>query len=240
MFAAPTQQMMLSAGLMFLLAAGLTLSPGVADAAPSSVKKRTTLQFESRLRDEDGKPVSGIFAMTFALHKPKTKGTFWREFHWVAVDNGHYGLQLGQSKRLPKGFDPKTAIMEVGIRGVGVVLTEALSGSESASGGDGAPQPKRIVQYAEKTGFAYDAEHAATTARIGVYNAKELTETIDKLKKKKGKFKVGRNHIYLTSAGGVGGTKFEQICPRNMIMVGLRGGAGLYMDNIQVVCAPLE
>lgn len=234
-------------GLMAALALALCLPllPAQVHGGPKTVKKvkkkRTILQFASRLMDEDNKPVSGIFAMSFGLKKPKARRTFWQERHWVAVDNGNYALQLGRARPLPKGFDPKTAVMEVSIRGTGTVLVEALSGASSLqSAAANTPGGKSIVQYAEKTGFAYEAEHTATTARIGAYNAKELNETLDKLKKRKGGVKIGRNHIYLTSSGGVGGKKFEQICPRGMSMVGLRGGSGLYIDNVQVVCAPFE
>ena len=230
-----------------LLAAILSLPlllpsvPSVANAGSRTQAKRTILEFESRLRDENDKPVSGIFPMLFELKKPKAKRAFWSEKHWVAVDNGRYALQLGRSTRLPKGFDPKTAIMEVAIKGAGQVLREALAGaSASLSEVVDAPTGKRIVQYAEKAGFAYDAEHATITDRIGAYNAKELKDTLEELKKRKVKLKVSRNRINLTSAGGVGSTKFEQICPPGTIAVGIRGGAGIYIDNLQVVCAPFE
>ena len=219
----------------------LPLLPSTAEAGKRKLSKRTILEFESRLRDENNKPVSGIFPMSFQLKKPKAKRAFWKEYHWVAVDNGRYALQLGRSKRLPKGFDPKTAIIEVGIKGAGQVLREALAGaSASLTEVVDGPTGKRIVQYAEKAGFAYDAEHATISDRIGAYNAKELKDTIEELKKRKTKLKVSRNRINLTSVGGVGGNKFEQICPPGTLAVGIRGGAGIYIDNLQVVCAPFE
>ncbi len=221
----------------------LPLLPSTVEAAGSSRRsaKRTILEFESRLRDENDKPVSGIFPMNFELKKSKAKKSFWRERHWVAVDNGRYAIQLGRSKRLPKRFSTKSAVIEVSIKGVGRVLREPLSGTgASLAQVTDAPVGKRIVQYAEKAGFAYDAERATIADRIGAYNAKELKDTIDKLKKRKSKVKVSRSRINLTLAGGVGGNKFEQICPPGTIAVGLRGGAGIYIDNLQVVCAPLE
>ncbi len=231
--------------LPMALAAALALPSltGVADAAGASKRpvKRTLLEFESRLRDENDKPVSGIFPMKFALKKVKSKRSFWREQHWVAVDNGRYSLQLGRTKRLPKGFTPKSAVIEVTIKGVGRVLRQPLAGTNaSLAQVTDAPRGKRIVQYAEKAGFAYDAERATIADRIGAYNAKELKDTLDKLNKRKSKIKISRNRINLTMAGGVGGNKFEQICPPGTIAVGIRGGAGIYIDNLQVVCAPLE
>lgn len=230
----------LASAIGAFLLTGLAAVPAV--AAPGGDSKRTVLQFESRLRDEEQKPVSGLFHMEFALKKPKQRRAFWTEKHWVAVDNGRYALQLGKNSRLPKAFDPKTALIVVRVVDVGTILEEPLAGAdaalaqvdESAAGG------KRIVQYAEKAGFAYDAEHAAAADRFGTWTAKKLQETIDELEKRKVKVKVGKNRINLTSVGGSGGTPFELICPAGTVAVGVRGGAGIYIDNFQVVCAPLE
>jgi len=202
-------------------------------------KFKTVLAFESRLKDENNKPVSGIFSMTFTLRKKKGKRRIWKERHWVAVDNGNYQLQLGRKKNLPAKFDPDKTLIEVGIDGAGVVLSQLVSGEVSKvmarpSGG------RQIVKYAEKAGFSYDSEHATVADRVGPYTGKLLKDTLAKLKKRKGRIKLSRNRINLTSAGGVGGTPFEQICPPGTIMVGLRGGCGIYIDNVQVVCAPME
>lgn len=227
------------------LLAALLLVPAAAGAGEPAKKadKRTVINYQSTLKDDDNKPVSGIFQMQFALHKPGSKKMFWKEKHWVAVDNGHYVLHLGRASNLPKDLDPKSAVLAVSIPGVGVVLEEALAGGGAAigeevsiGGGDG----KRIVSYAEKAGFAYEAERAQSTDRLGNFTAKLLQDALDELQKRKLKVKVGRNHINLTSVGGVGGTPFEAICPPNMVSVGIRGGAGIYIDNFQVVCAPLE
>lgn len=228
-----------------LAVAAALLLPIAANAGEPAkmTDKRTVISYQSTLKDDDNKPVSGIFPMQFALHKPGSKKTFWKEKHWVAVDNGHYVLHLGRMSNLPKDLDPKSAVLAVSIPGVGVVLEEALAGGGAAigqevsiGGGDG----KRIVSYAEKAGFAYEAERAESAGRLGNFTAKLLQDALDELQKRKLKVKVGRNHINLTSVGGVGGTPFESICPPNMVSVGIRGGSGIYIDNFQVVCAPLE
>jgi len=225
--------------LLTLVLALALVAPAI--AAPKARKTRTVLDFESRLKDENSRPVSGIFPMRFELKKPKSKRAFWKETHWVAVDNGRYSLQLGRGKKLPKRFDPKKAIIRVSISGAGTILEEPLAGADASLSTVEDTGGKRIVQYAEKAGFAYDAEHAGVADRLGDWTAKLLTEALKKLKKrKKRKLKIGRNRINLTSAGGVGGTPFEQVCPPGTIMVGLRGGAGIYIDNVQVVCAPVE
>ncbi len=238
-----TRGLAIARSLALVLTLGLLLVPPAADAKRRGVKrvKRTVLEFESRLQDERHKAVSGIFPIRFRLMRPKSKRSLWQEQHWVAVENGRYSLRLGQKKRLPKRLDIKTAIIDVSIRGAGTVLREPLAGADAqVSQVDDLPAGKRIVQYAEKAGFAYDAEHATIADRIGAYSAKELHKILEKLKKRKVKVKVSRNRIHLTTAGGVGGTKFEQICPPGTVAVGLRGGAGIYIDNVQIVCAPLK
>ncbi|MBM4344248.1 MAG: hypothetical protein FJ100_12840 [Deltaproteobacteria bacterium] len=203
---------------------------------------RTVLSYQSTLKDDDNKPVAGIFQMVFELRKARNKRAFWKEKHWVAVDNGHYALALGRHSALPRDLDPKTAVIVITMPGIGEVLAESLSGEaltnepSLAGGGEG----KRIVPYAEKAGFAYEAEKAANTDRLGNFTAKLLQDALDELQKRKLKVKVGKNHVNLSSVGGVGGTPFEAVCPPGMLVVGIRGGAGIYIDNFQVVCAPLE
>ncbi len=233
--------------LLPMTACALAAIPAHAAAAHGEgAGKRTVLQFESTLRDEDQKPVSGIFLMEFDLHKPKQTKVFWKEKHWVAIDNGHYTIQLGHATALPKGLDPKTAVMAVSISGVGQVLEEPLAGGAALAEVDdrGAASPgaggKRIVPYAEKAGFAYEAERATVADRIGNLTAKMLQEALDALDRRKAKVKPSKNTHMLTSIGGAGGTPFEAMCPAGMVVVGIRGGSGIYIDNFQVVCAPLE
>ena len=210
--------------------------------ATNAAQKRTVLQFESTLKDEENKPISGIFPMQFELRKPNGSKAFWKEKHWVAIDNGKYARALGRRTPLPKALDAKTAVLVVSIVGAGEVMHEPLSGDPvpDPEGGKFGADGKRIVQYAEKAGFAYEAERAASTERIGQYTAKLLADTLEALDKRKVKIKVGKNHVNLTSVGGAGGTPFEAICPAGTVMVGIRGGSGIYIDNFQVVCAPLE
>lgn len=219
-------------------------APGVAlakaEGGAKANDKRTVLQFDSTLKDEDNKPVSGVFPMLFELRKPKQKKAFWKEKHWIAIDNGRYAVQLGLGSALPKALDPKTAIMVVSIVGVGEVMQEPLAGDAALAEVDEASAGKRIVQYAEKSGFSYESERATVADRIGVYTAKLLQETLEALQNRKAKVRVGKNHVNLTSVGGAGGTPFEAMCPPGTLVVGMRGGSGIYIDNFQLVCAPLE
>jgi hypothetical protein len=225
--------------LVGLPALAVETKPAATVTAPA---KRTVLQFESTLKDEDNKAISGIFPMLFELRKPSSTKAFWKEKHWIAIDNGKYSLALGRLTPLPKALDAKTAVLVVTIVGAGEVMHEPLSGAPTPdpTGGTIGNDGKRIVQYAEKSGFSYEAERAASADRIGQFTAKLLEDTLDALDKRKVKIKVSKNHVNLTSVGGAGGTPFEMICPPGTVVVGIRGGAGIYIDNFQVVCAPLE
>jgi hypothetical protein len=218
-------------------------APAPAQAAPVATgEKRTVLKWDSALKDEDNKPVSGLFPMQFQLRKPKQKKAFWKETHWVAVDNGRYALELGRVTPLPKNLDPKSSILTVNIPGVGEIITEALDGSDAslAEVADLGAGNRRIVQYAEKAGFAYEAERSGIADRLGDFTAEKLREALDALEKRKVKVRVGRNQVNLQSVGGAGGTPYEAVCPPGMVSIGIRGGSGIYIDNFQVVCAPLE
>ncbi len=238
----PTARRVARASALTAIAAALTLmAPALSAAAARPARQmRTVLEFDSRLKDETDKPVSGIFRMSFTLLKGG-KRRVWSESHWVAVDYGTYALQLGRKSPLPKELDPREMVIQVAIDGAGTILREPLSGEQALTQVEvGGPSGKRIVPYAEKSGFAYEAEHAGVADRIGPYTGPLLAETIDKLDKRRSKVKVSRNRINLTSAGGVGGIPFEQVCPPGTVAVGMRGGSGLYIDNVQVICAPLE
>lgn len=231
--------------LLAVVAAQLVAATPAQAEPARRTEKRTVLSYQSTLKDDENKPVAGIFPMQFALSKGKSKKPFWTEKHWIAVDNGHYSVQLGRVKALPKDLDPKTAVIAISITGFGEILREALAGGDAAMAeevalGNGGGGGKRIVQYAEKAGFAYEAEHAVSADRLGNFTAKLLQDALDELQKRKLKVKVGRNQVNLTTIGGAGGTPFESICPAGMVMVGIRGGSGIYIDNFQVVCAPLE
>jgi hypothetical protein len=50
--------------------------------------------------------------------------------------------------------------------------------------------------------------------------------------------KVGAGST-LPTRGSVGDTPFNQICPTNQVVVGMRGRSGAYLDQVGFVCAPL-
>ena len=70
------------------VAAALLLA-APASAQPAASQKGQVAAYKGKMVDEAGKPVSGIFPMTFRLYPGlKARKASWSETAWVAVDRG--------------------------------------------------------------------------------------------------------------------------------------------------------
>ena len=65
-------------------------------------------------------------------------------------------------------------------------------------------------------------------------------EFYERLKGGTGKGKIGSNKRFTAMAGGDGGVPYELKCPKGHVVTGIRGGEGIYLDSIQLICSPLE
>lgn len=214
---------------------------------PGAGGNPATAWYKGRVVDDTGKPVSGIFPMTFRLHAGvKAKKALWTESWWVAVDNGVYRVHLGEKKPLPARSDLSKMVLSVEIRGVGEVVREPFDAQASLDRTGGpAPAPHSLakggVKYADNAGYAVEAEHAKNADRLQNLTVEELTRKVLEEGGARGGVRVGKTRRYGTRIGGPGGTaEYNEVCPPGMVMVGVRGGAGIYIDSIQIVCAPLE
>lgn len=102
--------------IVAVLALVLTASAALAQANPPSV----TVPYSSRLTDELGQPLDGVYAFKFALYDAETDGQLlWSETHTaVVVKNGDFALVLGAVQPLPKEVvDRKDAWLAVSVRG---------------------------------------------------------------------------------------------------------------------------
>lgn len=213
-------------------------------AAPSG----PGLIYSGRLLDEHNAPVSGVFPLRFALHKTeKTRKRLWWEEHWVAVEEGIYTVELGTTKAIPEGLDLASLYIGVSVDGGGEIVRERLSERNLPAGATapttvvvshpGAARGSGPADYAEKAGLAYEAEHSRNSDRIGNLTLEQLDE---RYSRKKSGARVGPARRYSGQVGGEGGRPYQLICPKGYVAVGVRGGAGIYLDSIEVICAPLE
>ena len=227
----------LSASLMLLWSAHAMAGPG------------KTVLYEGELQDAQRKPIGGIFPLSFSLHRNAKKGrSLWKEEHFVAIDEGRYAVVLGSRTPIPSGLNLAKLFLSVSLSGGDEIVRERFSpDSLKAAANPGARgtsrkpgdigDPKKVVEYAETAGLAYEAEHAKAADRIGDWTQSEIE---DHLKNAGGKVRIGSSKRYTGSAGGEGGVTYELKCPKGHVVTGVRGGSGIYLDSIQLICSPLE
>lgn len=228
--------------LALVLALTAVAAPEPADAS--------ALIYEGKLQDGRRKPVGGVFPLSFSLHKRDKGGrALWSETHFVAVDSGRYVVELGSKRPLPPGLALEKMYLGVALTGGDEILREKVDPKavrkDAAAGAAAQARPtpagaaagKKVVDYAETAGLAFEAEHAKVADRIGGLTVEDLEE---KLEKSGSKARVGGSKRYTSSAGGEGGVAYEVNCPKGYVVTGVRGGSGIYLDSIQLICSPLE
>jgi hypothetical protein len=221
--------------------------------AVSAVAKKRVLVYSGKLLDERAGPIGGVFPLTFAFYTKSRGGTpVWQEQHFVGVDNGLYLIELGRKKAIPGSVSLDNLYVGVRITGGPELVRERFvpeSSNEEVIHEQGAKPPTTqqqggTVDYAEKAGFAYSAESAQDAKRLDGL-------TLDQIKKSIGSegggggggggaVTIGTNTFNAPTAGGDGGTPFQQLCPEGYVVTGLRGASGLYLDRIGIICSPLE
>jgi hypothetical protein len=238
------------------LLAALWLLPLAAAAHASAAKQPDYLIYSGQLRDESSAALAGIYPLTFALHRDdKSPKKLWFEQQWVAVEDGVYTVELGRERPLPRGFEPASTYVSVSLTGGGELIRERLS-ERNLPGGDGvgaltaeqpgppptpgvtAPRPAGgAVEYAEKAGLAFEAEHAATADRVGNLSLEQLDA---RYKRKESGARLGTAQRTSGAVGGDGGRPFRLVCPKGYVAIGIQGAAGKLIDSLEVICAPLE
>ena len=226
--------------------------------------------YKGKLVDEGGKPISGIFPVTFKLYAGlKAKKPVWSEMMWVAVDRGIYTVHLGTAKPLPARSDLDRMVLGVDVKGVGELVREPFvpadvrppvlsAGAQRAPGAAPSAAPSVAPQigksgsagaakYADTAGYAVEADHAKNSDRL-------MNLTVDDIVRRAAeeggggaaaaqtgsKVRVGANKRYGSQIGGPGGAEFNEVCPKGYVMVGMRGASGNLIDSFQIICAPLE
>ncbi len=223
-----------------------------------AVAKKKILVYSGKLLDERAAPIGGVFPLTFSLYGKSRGGkAHWKESHYVAVDNGVYVIELGRNTPLPrKGIDFDSLWIGVRITGGPELVRERFiaEGSEPDEIIRSKSDPKQptkpvkggVVDYAEKAGFAYVAEKADNAVRLDGLTLDQLRKQLGSGGGGKGgggggdwEIKLGTNTFNAPSAGGDGGTPYQQLCPDGYVVTGMRGGSGLYVDRVGIICTPL-
>lgn len=249
-----------------LLATFLLGGLGSASAAPPSPPPGgATVRYSGRLADAQGRPIAGIYPLTFNLYKGEKGGkAAWSETHYVAVDDGAYAVELGDQKPLPKSVKVDEAWVGVALSGGREIVRERLVGGGAGPASAaapaaaspavappsptpaappttvvGAPPTKSDQSYVERAGYAYESEHAKSAASLGGVSAAELKALV-RAQANPSKAKVGSGQRLSDKVGGQGGEPYSQQCPPGYVVTGLQGTYESYVNSITLICSPLE
>lgn len=234
------------------IAAALALAATlVAPASGATKKKAQTVTYVGQLQDEARNAIGGVYPLQFALYGPgaSTKPV-WTDTSWVAVDKGVYTVELGAKKALPSKLRPEDLTISVSLSGGPELVREPLAGVMAPDVQDGdpamatpqagghppetSPRAKGVVEYADRAGYAFEAEHASTADKLENMSLEELRKVLVT------KPSLGKTKKYTAQIGGQGGYEYTELCPEGYVVVGMTGAAGKFIDSMRLVCAPLE
>lgn len=233
----------------------LALALSTFSATAQAADPKSRIVYAGKLEDGQGRPIGGIYPLTFSFFKTDKGGrALWSETHFVAVDNGVYAVELGRTSPLPRSLDLDRAFLGVAVNGGKEILRERFTAPDAAKPASPAPAvaaadptigaPRQPAQgtFADRAGFADEAEHAKNADAIGGMSAADVKALAKQLAapQQGGKVKIGAAKRFTDPAGGTGGTPFSLQCPPGYIVTGIKGQAAAFIDQLQVICSPLE
>ncbi len=234
--------------------AAMAAGPAEAPPAEPALQGAVPLVYAGKLQDASGRPIAGIYPLTFAFYKTEKAGrAVWTEAQFVAVDNGVYAVALGMKQPFPKGFAAEKLFLGVAVTGgkeivrekfaaagvdVGSVAPSVPAGPAVPMNVPGAPPSKVAQSYADLAGRALEAQTAEKLGTLSEEDVRKLVKASGDAGG--GKVKIGAAKRYTENAGGSGGTAFTLMCPPGHVAVGIRGAGAAYIDSISVICSPLE
>lgn len=252
----PTFATALVAALVIALTSGFGLATPAASAETTAGR---TMHYRGSLMGADGKPLFGMVHLTFSLHrKAKAGRKIWSETRFLYVEDGAFVAELGTHNPIPKEL--KTSKLHVAMSvPMGPEFfrepfkeVRVMTAREFSALKDNAQAPGKVIvpahggapeagaggntSYAEKAGLAYEAEHARNSDLLENMSLREIERAI----RERVKVKIGSNEQYAEHCGGHGGTPYFAQCPKGYVVTGIRGGAGKFVDGIQLICSPLE
>ena len=210
------------------------------------------VNYHGTLQNQEGQPVSGVFPLTFHLYRGSMSAEpVWSEAHFVSVVDGRYQVPLGARTALGEHLLRGERWVGIELDGETEILRDRINIERPDDGLDEDSEPGSDVSHsgvAERALMADDAmaldgmtaEEIEDMANLAMRRLGEHIADPDAHDAVKGPRIGSPSRAADEQAGGSGGSPYDIRCPDGHVVTGITGGAGRLVDNITVVCSPLE
>lgn len=236
-----------------IIAALLTLFVAAPALAQDGDEELMRVRYEGELLDEDNRPITGIFPLTFNLYRSAGSETpVWTEQQFVAVQEGLYLVYLGRNDGIPASWAGEERVLEVALGDLGAISQQTLL-LTAWTPEMAAPLPSiRSVGFVELAGQAIHADEAERARNCRTLSGEvasaldhyeEMRQQLDEVRARVDRpagSRIGTETTVIQRIGGAGGNRYERNCPPGFVMTGARGGAGNLIDGFRIICTQLE
>lgn len=251
---------LIAVGSLYAFSPGVSAeeSPGEGDFGEMPAADNVVVVYQGTLQNAGGEPVSGVFPLTFHLYRGSMSASpLWSERHFVSVVDGRYQLALGHDSPLREHLLQGERWLGIALDGEDEILRDRLSvdrpdGDERDDEAAGSRVSHADV--AERATEAERARLAENALALDGMTAQEIEDKAELAIQRLGEHiadpdahravmgpTVGGSYRTMDeSAGGTGGSPFDIRCPDDHVVTGITGGAGRVVDNVTVICSPLE
>jgi hypothetical protein len=221
---------------------------------PSRAPKAYILsRYTGELADDDLKPISGIFRVTFKLFPDISAPTeIWAETLFVTIVEGRYDVALGRITPIGANLDGRQLFLSATLEEEpGERIPFAVLAADTRDDSPSGPifRGKNFADVADRALVATRAATADNCSTLGgktaeeIDQSKELNKRVSELRealREKSSIKLGGQQQVLERVGGAGGNSYQRQCPPGFVVTGFRGGQGQFLDSIEIVCNAIE
>jgi hypothetical protein len=231
-----------------------TASPTPATVDPSRAPKSyIQSRYTGELADDELKPISGIFKVTFKLYPDlSAPKEIWTEKLFVSIVEGRYDVTLGRVSPIGANLDGRQLFLIAAIgEDPGERIPFAVRAADIRDDSPSGPifRGKSFADIADRALVATRAATADNCSTLGgktaeeIDQSKELNKRVSELReslREKSSIKLGGQQQVLERVGGAGGNSYQRQCPPGFVVTGFRGGQGQFLDSIEIVCNAIE
>jgi len=229
-------------------------SPTPATVDPSRAPKSyIQSRYTGELADDELKPISGIFKITFKLFPDvSAPSEIWSEELFVSILEGRYDVTLGRVVPIGVNLDGRQLFLSAALdEDPGERIPFAVRSADVRDDSPSGPifRGKSFADVADRALVATRAATADNCSTLGgktaeeIDQSKELNKRVSELRealREKSSIKLGGQQQVLERVGGAGGNSYQRQCPPGFVVTGFRGGQGQFLDSIEIVCNAIE